>query len=451
MLSLIDYLNSCGSPYHAVSAAVDSILQPAGYSHVADKGQSQVYLSKNGALLAAQAGDLDPSQVPKLVILASHSDSPCLRLRPHSKLEAENCTMLGIETYGGGLWRTWFDRGLAIAGKVVFQGQGGKLESKLVRIEKPIAYIPSLCIHLQTQDEVTNFKYNKEDHLRPIIGIKKNPIAAASDHSADHKEDSSHAQSPQCRQAELHFDEELLEAVATELRVEASSIMAWDLCLFDSQPAQLSGISEEFIDAPGLDNKLSMYCNFQSLVQAGKPAPNTIHIAVAFNHEEVGSQTMEGADSVWFRESLNKVLDHYGITANLQSVLETSLLLSCDAAHAVHPNYSSKHQAAHKPLIGNGVTLKVNANQRYATTCFGTAFIRSLPIQFQEVEVRNDSPCGTTIGPITSSWLASETIDVGPPIWAMHAAREVCAVSDVQNLIQFGIQVYRKWEPESSQ
>eukprot|EP01056_Protomagalhaensia_sp_Gyna25_P001372 Protomagalhaensia_sp_Gyna_25__1371@NODE_1691_length_1616_cov_11_149651_g1385_i0_p1_GENE_NODE_1691_length_1616_cov_11_149651_g1385_i0NODE_1691_length_1616_cov_11_149651_g1385_i0_p1_ORF_typecomplete_len451_score83_08Peptidase_M18/PF02127_15/1_3e129Peptidase_M42/PF05343_14/1_4e05_NODE_1691_length_1616_cov_11_149651_g1385_i02331585 len=445
MLSLIDYLNACGSPYHAVATAVESILEPARYSHIKTKDrQPRVYLTKNGALLAAHAGHIDPHQVPKLVILASHSDSPCLRLRPHSKLDAENCTMLGVETYGGGLWRTWFDRGLAMAGKVVFKGDNDTLQSKLVRLPQPIAYIPSLCIHLQTQEEVSAFTFNKEDHLRPIIGIKKEQPPMG-----DKQGSTEAAPSHHCRQSALHFDENLLREVARKLEVQpASNIMAWDLCLFDSQPAQVSGISNEFIDAPGLDNKLSLYCNLQSLVQAPVPAANTIYVAVAFNHEEVGSQTMEGADSVWFRESLIKVLEYYDVKVGLQSVLERSLLLSCDAAHAVHPNYATKHQAAHKPLIGKGVTLKVNANQRYATTCFGTAFIRSLPVQLQEVEVRNDSPCGSTIGPLASSWLGAETIDVGPPIWAMHAAREVCAVADVDNLIQFGIQVFTKWEPE---
>eukprot|EP01055_Gregarina_sp_Pseudo9_P000494 Gregarina_sp_Pseudo_9__493@NODE_1313_length_1694_cov_60_141994_g1234_i0_p1_GENE_NODE_1313_length_1694_cov_60_141994_g1234_i0NODE_1313_length_1694_cov_60_141994_g1234_i0_p1_ORF_typecomplete_len495_score167_56Peptidase_M18/PF02127_15/1e128Peptidase_M42/PF05343_14/0_32_NODE_1313_length_1694_cov_60_141994_g1234_i02081623 len=466
--NLVNFLNACGSPYHAVDAVINSVLKgalaetrPGGVS--SETARLSGYMRRDGAVIAWRAAPDVTQTPPSLVLLASHTDCPCLRLRPHSKLEAENCDMLGVETYGGGLWRTWLDRGLSLAGKVVLRApETGELRSKLVRLSKPVAYIPSLCIHLMTQEERAAFKLNNEDQLRPIIGITKKPATPAADKAKEEGEKVS-APPSGCRQEELTFAPRILDVVAKELGVSTEEIVSWDLCLYDSAPAGVVGVDAEFIDGGGLDNRSSLFCNFTSLMEAPEPTQGRVYVAVGFDHEEIGSQSTVGADSCLLQNWLLDILELCGVSpATAPSVLRravrSSLLLSCDAAHAVHPNYASKHQAAHKPLIGAGVVVKSNANQRYATTAFGTGFVRSLsglsgtdkyqPLAFQEFEVRNDSGCGSTIGPMASSLSGIETIDLGMPIWAMHAVREVASPIDAESLINLGLLAYQKWQPE---
>eukprot|EP01054_Gregarina_sp_Poly1_P010454 Gregarina_sp_Poly_1__10453@NODE_75_length_15886_cov_79_326569_g64_i0_p2_GENE_NODE_75_length_15886_cov_79_326569_g64_i0NODE_75_length_15886_cov_79_326569_g64_i0_p2_ORF_typecomplete_len458_score57_69Peptidase_M18/PF02127_15/2_6e131Peptidase_M42/PF05343_14/1_2e07_NODE_75_length_15886_cov_79_326569_g64_i01313814511 len=451
----VQFLNSCGSSYHAVDAVVGQILARAEAFRDGQRTQTPAaatggYFRKDGALIAWRAHpELYLAQEAKFVILASHTDSPCLRLRPHCKLEAENCDLLGVETYGGGLWRTWFDRGLGVAGKVVFEDSEGKLRSKHVRIARPLAYIPSLCIHLETADERAAFKCNKEDQLRPIIGIKKE----VESHGDSTCVDLNNCQKdlPSCSQQSLHFCPRLLKSVAEELRVAETSIRAWDLCLFDSQPAQLGGIDCEFVDGPGLDNRSSLFCNFKSLAEMTSVRADTVYIAVGFDHEEVGSGTTLGANSCLLEAWLRDIWKLQSSKSDFREVCRRSLLVSCDAAHAVHPNYAFKHLSTHKPLIGKGVTIKYNANQRYATTVYGDAFVRGLGVKYQEFEIRNDSGCGSTIGPLAASQTGIETLDVGIPIWSMHASREMAAVSDIESLVQLGALAYEKWEPECTE
>lgn len=373
----------------------------------------------------------------KIIVMASHTDSPCLKVRPHSKMDSEKCDLLGVECYGGGLWHTWFDRGLGVCGQVTLH-QDNKYENRLVNISSPIACIPNLCIHLQTAEERQAFKINKELHLRPILQTASTKTAPSA---------------PTSVEAPYQFAPALLEAVCTHLNVPSENVVSWDLCIADAAPAVYGGIKQEFIHAAGLDNKTSMFANFSSLVQTAPP-DNTLVVAIAFNHEEVGSQTSAGADSTMLHEFLD-ILMHEGLEKpsllQRRAILTRSVVLSCDAAHAVHPNYAEKHQAQHKPHLGEGVVVKVNANQRYATTPallgFARNHARMQSVKTQEVVVRNDSPCGSTVGPMTAASTGIATLDCGVPLWAMHSIRETCTWSDVESLVGFANMFITMWSP----
>ena len=112
-----------------------------------------------------------------------------------------------------------------------------------------------------------------------------------------------------------------------------------------------------------------------------------------------------------------------------RSALARSMVLSVDMAHAVHPNYASKHEKAHGPLMNAGVVIKSNSNQRYATNGVTGFLTRELGrregVPVQEFVVRNDCPCGSTIGPIISTATGMRVVDLGMPQLSMHSCREM--------------------------
>lgn len=340
-----------------------------------------------------------------------------------------------MQTYGGGLWHTWFDRGLGVAGKVVFHDQAnkGQLAEKLVRITKPVMIIPNLAIHLQSADERKAFAVNTESHLQPVLCSKMFDDEAAAERGEDPKEDvfgRHHA-------AVLGF-------IAKEVGCSPSDIVDADLCLMDAVPSNLVGLYDEFISSPRIDNLLSTWaavqglCDFASSADA-VAAASDVCVATSLDHEEVGSQSAVGAEGDTLPTWCGRVLHALEVQAKAE-VYSRSFLLSADCAHGVHPNYEAKHQGQHRPDLHKGIVIKTNANQRYATTALTSALFREVckraEVPVQDFVVRNDSPCGTTIGPIISSKLGMRTIDIGAPQWAMHSCRETCASSDAGHLVK---------------
>jgi len=234
----------------------------------------------------------------------------------------------------------------------------------------------------------------------------------------------------------------LTQLIATDLGIERGSIIDFELSCYDSQPSCLVGIHEEFVSSPRLDNLASSLCSLDALVQRSKvPIEQRQHAEVdmimLFDHEEVGSQSAQGADSNMAVEVTQRIfgaLTDFNQEKYFQSI-HKSFLLSADMAHAVHPNYSEKHQGQHQPKIQEGIDLKINANQRYMTDTVGSSVLKVLAAQaqvpIQEFIVRNDSLCGSTIGPMMAAKAGIKTIDIGAPQLAMHSIRETCGVVDL--------------------
>ena len=222
------------------------------------------------------------------------------------------------------------------------------------------------------------------------------------------------------------------------------------LCLFDSTPGELVGLESEFVLSGRIDNQLSTWAAFAALTDDCDllSSGSEISVAAAFNHEEVGSSSATGADSQTVSHWIEKILKSVG-TGDVPSVMARSLLVSADCAHGLHPNYASKHQADHKVYVQQGIVFKGNVNQRYSTTCVTAAMAREVcrlgKIPVQDFLVRNDSPCGSTIGPMLSATLGVRSIDIGATQWAMHSCRESCGVEDVINIKQACAAFFKYW------
>lgn len=443
----IDFANETGSPYHCVAACTKR-LRASGFQELQDgahwkleKG-GRYFVTKGGAdVMAFIVGEkFNAKGDSGFSMLGAHTDSPCLRLRPNSKLPSSaGMLQVGVQTYGGGLWHTWFDRPLGFAGKVVVQAPGGMAE-RLVRVDKPVMIIPNLAIHLQSADERKAFAVNSESHIQPILCTKMFDDEAAKEKGREEPKTGNDILS--------RHHAALLEMLASEIKCKPEEILDADLCLMDAQPSNLVGLYEEFISSPRIDNLLSTWggiqgiCDFASTDRAVASASD-ICVVVSFDHEEVGSQSFTGADGDTLPTWLRRILAGLDVPSDVApEVYARSFLVSADCAHGVHPNYAAKHQAEHRPEFHKGIVIKTNANQRYATTPLTAALLREVckrgDVPVQEFVVRNDSPCGTTIGPIISSKLGVRSIDVGSPQWAMHSCRETCASTDALHMVNLG-------------
>lgn len=436
----LEFVNETGSPYHAV-AACSKLLRAGGFEELHDgarwslKKGGKYFVTKGGAdVMAFVVGPKFAAEgASGFAMVGAHTDSPCLRLRPNSKMSSTGMLQVGIQTYGGGLWHTWFDRPLGLAGKVITRDSQGHLAEKLVRIAKPVMIIPNLAIHLQTADERKAFNVNTESHLQPVLCSK-----LFDDEAGKSREATTEEGGPQNRH---HLA--LLELVAKELSCSPGDIIDADLCLMDAQESCLMGAYEEFVSSPRVDNLASTWAAIQGICDfAASPAAaeaQDISIAVSFDHEEVGSQSCTGAEGETLPAWLERILTGLEVPPLVRPEIYTrSFLVSADCAHGVHPNYAGKHQSEHRPEFHKGIVIKSNANQRYATTPLTASLFREVcrlaSVPVQDFVVRNDSPCGSTIGPIISSKIGVRTIDVGIPQWAMHSIREACATSDLGHL-----------------
>jgi aspartyl aminopeptidase len=382
-------------------------------------------------------------------MIGGHTDSPNLKIKPRSKKKGGGCKLLAVECYGGGLWHTWFDRDLGVSGRVFLRtpssattGTTGTIQQRLVKLEDPIARISTLCIHLQSSEERQGFAVNKENHTAPIIATES--IASAANESA--KEALVEGAEAQVNNNNSSWQDGheplLLQAIATKLGVAVEEIVDFELNLFDTQPAALGGITKEFLYSARLDNLATVFCAVESLAEYNPEDSEDVSLVVAFDHEEVGSSSAQGAGSPVMKEAVERIAaalngNNNGGTISpdlYAACLRKSFILSIDQAHAIHPNYASKHEANHAPTLNGGVVIKTNSNQRYATNGISGFVVRELGrlanIPIQEFVVRNDCPCGSTIGPIVSAQTGIRTVDAGMPQLSMHSCREVMGIVD---------------------
>lgn len=411
-------------------------------------------------------------------MIGAHTDSCTFRIKPVSKRQSDGFIQVGVEAYGGGLWHTWFDRDLSLAGRVIVKTKDGSFESRLVKVERPILRIPTLAIHLERQD---NFQPNKETQMFPIAGLVAAELnrtgKTETDQAAEKlaettiNEETATSYEPMKLVTERHHPY-IVEILAKEAKCTPSEIQDFEIVLYDTQKAALGGLNDEFIYSARLDNLGMTYCATQSLIEslaspsALKDDP-TIRLIALFDHEEIGSRTAQGADSNMLPAVIRRLsvfqpssttdsdssyehLGEEGSTAYEQT-LSKSFLISADMAHSVHPNYPGKYEASHRPEMNKGTVIKINANARYATNSPGIVLLQecarrakagsypagaaaksSTGVPLQLFVVRNDSSCGSTIGPMLSAALGARTLDLGNPQLSMHSIRETGGTHDVE-------------------
>jgi aspartyl aminopeptidase len=402
--SLLAFLDSSPSPYHAVATAA-ARLEGHDWSAVrvddAWPATGRNYLAVGGALVAWNRPEAARPSSP-LRIIGAHTDSPNLRVKPRPDTGSVGWRQLAVEIYGGALLNSWLDRDLGLSGRVVLAD--GSMH--LLHVDEAIARVPQLAIHLDREVNERGVILDKQLHLAPVWGL--GPATEG----------------------------EFVDWAAHRLSVRASDVRSWDVMFHDRTPAALLGREREFIASGRLDNLCSCWSAIEALINRVSPgaAPTTdsTDIVVLFDHEEVGSESTTGAAGPLLMNVVHRLI---GDSADdRHQALASSMCVSADMAHAVHPNYPERHEPAHRPMPNGGPVIKVNSNQRYATDAITHAAFRracdEAGVPSQVFVSRNSMPCGSTIGPITATRLGIPTVDVGCAQLSMHSARELCGAAD---------------------
>lgn len=504
---MLSFIDASWTQFHAVAAAA-SRLEAAGFVRISERASwegagedpssvvvrpgGRYYFTRSGSTLVAFAVGSRAEPGAPFHMVGAHTDSPCLKVKPVSAGVKSGYAMVNVEPYGGGLWTTWFDRDLTVAGRVLVktkkrsdEDSSPRIEARLVAVDRPLLRVPMLAIHLQRELSEKGFQPNKQQHVVPVLasavksavegngGVKKTDEKEKGNGSGSGNNTTTASSSSSV--AKKHHAS-LLDAIAKELSVDVDDIVDFDLNVCDTQRGSLGGVDSEFVFVGRLDNLAMSYCATAALVDAvgansegaaERLADETAVKAVAlFDHEEVGSSSAQGAGGPVMRDAMFRVSralaasfrrgDVSSASSSTTTTLpkslgdaaarsaQSSFLVSADMAHALHPNYADRHEPDHRPLFGRGLVIKHNANQRYATDALSAALFREVgararpaPVPSQEFCVRSDMACGSTIGPILASGLGVRTVDVGAPQLSMHSIREMCAVEDVSGVFFF--------------
>lgn len=412
---LCAFVDTAPTPYHAVAEVVRRLVE-GGYRELDERehwslapGDARFVVRDQGSVVALRVGSSAPAD-GGFRMVGAHTDSPTLKVRPRPDVRRLGYALVGVEPYGGPLLHTWLDRDLTLAGRVAVRGADGAVGLQLVRLPGVPLRIPSLAIHLQRELNTSGLVLNPQQHMVPLWGPDLGPEPG------------------------------LVEVLADHLGVAADEVLGFELVTADTLPAARGGRDGGWVFAPRLDNLSSCHAGLLALLQA-EPGAAT-QVLVANDHEEVGSGSAEGARGSFLADVLGRLITATGASVDAQALpraIARSRLVSCDVAHAVHPNYGEKHDPEHRPSLGGGPVLKVNANQSYATDAGGWADFAArcadAGAPLQHFVSRADLPCGSTIGPLTATRLGVATVDVGNPVLSMHSCREQTAAADIAPLV----------------
>ena len=407
------FVDASPSPSHAV-AELARRLTAAGFTELAEADRwapapgGRHFVVRHGSLVAFRTGT-GPLAESGLRMVGAHTDSPTFKVRPHADVRQAGYRLVGVEPYGGGLWHTWLDRELTVAGRLALRsGSPSHPSTALVRLPGAPLRLPSLAIHLD-RGVREGLVLDPQRHLIPVWD------------------------------GDLGTEPGLAEALASAVGVDPDAVVGHDLVLADTQPAARAGADGTWVAAPRLDNLACCHAGLLALLAA--PASERTQLLVCNDHEEVGSGSMSGARGSFLEDVVRRLAaaTDPGDPQAVHRALARSVLVSADMAHAVHPTRYDRHEPAHQPQLGGGPVLKINANQAYATdgTTGGWFAERCAEagVPLQRFVSRADLPCGSTIGPLTATRLGVATVDVGSPMLAMHSCRELASALDVPLMV----------------
>ena len=407
---LFRFLDESPTCYHAAANA-KAALMAAGAMELRESEQWKL---EKGTLYVVERGDsaLVAFRVPEgpfhgFLMAAAHSDSPTFKVRETAEAaSAGNTLRLSVEPYGGGVWRGWLDRPLSVAGRVVIR-QGDRLVSRLVNIDRDLLVIPGVAIHM---DRSVNkgAELNPAVDLLPLLGCGKEPGA---------------------------FRKLIAEAAG----VREEHLLSTELFLYPRTKAVQTGLNGEFIVSPRLDDLQCVFGCLEGFL-AAKPG-GSLPVLAVFNNEEVGSNTRQGADSTFLTDVLERIAHGCGLDSEAwKAAVANSFMVSADNAHAIHPAHPEYADKGEFPVLGGGIVIKYNANQRYTTDAVSGAVFQAIcqeaGVPVQRYSNRADLPGGSTLGNISTAHLSVPTVDIGLPQLAMHSVCETAGAADTDYLVK---------------
>ena len=405
---LMNFLDSSVTMFHAINEC-EKVLQNCGYIYLPENEKWNIragkyYTKRNSSSLIAfdiANGDYH------FQISAAHSDSPTFKLKDRPVIESNGYLKLNVEAYGGMIDATWLDKPLTLAGRVMVD-TGCGIETRLLFIDKDLLIIPNVPIHFNREIN-KGFAFNNQVDMLPVFSAGN--------------------------LSEADFDKML----AKELGVKPEAILAKDLYLVNRQKATVIGYDNELISSGRLDDLECVYTSLLGFIEA----MNNDHINVfaVFDNEEVGSVTKQGAMSTFFVSTLNRINKALGKSdEDYYRAIAKSMLISCDNAHAIHPNHPELFDVKNRPVLNKGIAIKESANQKYTTDAFSRAILKKIldknNIPYQTFANRSDIIGGSTLGNLSNTAVSMNAVDIGLPQLAMHSAYETAGAKDVEYAIE---------------
>lgn len=410
---LFEFIDNSPTCFQAIGQMKERFAK-AGYQELSERQPWKLteggsyYVSRNdSAIIAFQFPVCKTEELKGFHIVAAHSDSPCFKIKEQAQMETEKHYLKwDVEKYGGMILSTWLDRPLSVAGRVVVK-EGKELVTKLVNIERNMAVIPNVAIHMNREMN-KGVEYNPQTDMAPLAG-------------------------------EVASGESFLSLIAKNCGVDEDAVLGHDMFLYNRDKCTTMGMKEEYICGPRLDDLECAYAGMEAML-AGKPG-EYINMLVIFDNEEVGSGTKQGADSTFLKDVLARI--RYGLSLEeekYQCMLADSFLISADNAHGVHPNHPEKADPENRPYLNEGIVIKYHGSQRYATDAYSGAVMKELcrkaGVPYQTYANRSDIPGGSTLGNILMAQVSMNTVDIGLPQLAMHSAYETAGSRDIAYLIE---------------
>lgn len=417
--ALLDFIDASPSPWHA-GEQIASVLQASSYRHLIEKEAwdadqlDAAYVQRGTSSVVAFRKGRRPLLETGFRIIAAHTDSPGLRVKPRGAHSSGGCVRLGVEVYGSPLLATWTDRDLSLAGRVHVRGQEKKTLERLVRFDVPLVRLPNLAIHMNRTANEEGLKLHRQHELPLLLGLD------------------------QSMPAQHVFRNMLAEKSGVS---DPADVLAFEMQVYDVQPGSFWGLDQAFIADSQLDNLVSCHAALQALLSNAGEIPDATSVVAFFDHEEIGSETPQGAAASF----LGNVMERIGMACGFKGedfhrILAQSHLVSVDMAHAWHPNFPDAYEPQHQVQVNAGPVIKSHASGSYLTDSSAEArFIDMLErhhIPWQRYIHRSNLACGSTVGPMLGARLGIHGLDIGSAMWAMHSARESAGARDQDWLIQ---------------
>ena len=405
---LMNFLDSSVTMFHAINEC-EKVLKDSGYIYLPENEKWNIragkyYTKRNSSsLIAFDIADGDYH----FQISAAHSDSPTFKLKDRSIIESNGYLKLNVEAYGGMIDATWLDKPLTLAGRVMVD-TGCGIETRLLYIDKDLLIIPNVPIHFNREIN-KGFAFNNQVDMLPVFSAGN--------------------------LSEADFDKML----AKELGVKPEAILAKDLYLVNRQKATVIGYDNELISSGRLDDLECVYTSLLGFIEANNN--NHINVFAVFDNEEVGSVTKQGAMSTFLVSTLNRINKALGKSdEDYYRAIAKSMLISCDNAHAIHPNHPELFDVKNRPVLNKGIAIKESANQKYTTDAFSRAILKKIldknNIPYQTFANRSDIIGGSTLGNLSNTAVSMNAVDIGLPQLAMHSAYETAGAKDVEYAIE---------------